>query len=603
MENNLKYGSVREKTNQLLEMFSKTDALSSSLYSILIKDEYTRQGDLVFVLDIEHTGLGVTKVLKDKDMFNVYQKTLDQFDKWALQWDSKERTATAQYELGLLNNILHHTLDIDHTFDWSSLEDKSEFQEKNPMDNLEDILAKITLPRKPVYHEEPDRPNQLDYQPKVSLFDKLTGKEKMKIEKAMLKYQKDLKNWEEICSDIQTSNKKKDELYNKQLEVLAQDKERIKDDFLEQERAWNERLKIFYQTQDTYNDKIVLLKESYLSKEPIAIIKHTDLVLNTSKYPSFFPENHELDFNPITKLMVVDYQLPSPKDLPRLKEVKYILSKNELRELFISNTEFSNLYDKVIYEVCLRTIHEIFESDVVDAIDTIGFNGYVKTINKATGIESVKCIISVHTSKEEFLRINLGKVEPKACFRNLKGIGSSSLIDTVAIQPIIQINKEDKRFVNSYKVSQELNEGYNVAIMDWKDFENLVCELFEKEFCENGGEVKITQASRDGGVDAIAFDPDPIRGGKIVIQAKRYTNTVGVSAVRDLYGTVMNEGATKGILVTTADYGPDAYEFIKNKPLTLLNGSNLLFLLEKHGHKARIDLAEAKRLQIPKSFF
>jgi restriction endonuclease len=92
------------------------------------------------------------------------------------------------------------------------------------------------------------------------------------------------------------------------------------------------------------------------------------------------------------------------------------------------------------------------------------------------------------------------------------------------------------------------------------------------------------------------FDPDPIRGGKIVIQAKRYTNTVGVSAVRDLYGTVLNEGATKGILVTTADYGPDAYEFAKGKPLTLLSGSNLLQLLEKHGHKAKIDLREAKRI-------
>ena len=39
--------------------------------------------------------------------------------------------------------------------------------------------------------------------------------------------------------------------------------------------------------------------------------------------------------------------------------------------------------------------------------------------------------------------------------------------------------------------------------------------------------MKITQASKDGGVDAVAFDPDPIRGGKIVIQAKRYTNVVG----------------------------------------------------------------------------
>ena len=71
---------------------------------------------------------------------------------------------------------------------------------------------------------------------------------------------------------------------------------------------------------------------------------------------------------------------------------------------------------------------------------------------------------------------------------------------------------------------------------------------------------------------------------------------MGVSAVRDLYGTVLNEGATKGILVTTSDYGSDAYEFAKGKPLTLLNGSNLLFLLEKHGHKAKIDLQEAKKI-------
>jgi restriction system protein len=132
--------------------------------------------------------------------------------------------------------------------------------------------------------------------------------------------------------------------------------------------------------------------------------------------------------------------------------------------------------------------------------------------------------------------------------------------------------------------------------MNWEDFEHLIRELFEREFKVNGGEVKVTQASRDGGVDAIAFDPDPIRGGKIVIQAKRYTNTVGVSAVRDLYGTVLNEGATKGILVTTSDYGSDSYNFAKDKPLTLLNGSNLLHLLGKHGTHAKIDLREAKRI-------
>ncbi|MBA7541870.1 hypothetical protein ES705_34186 [subsurface metagenome] len=58
----------------------------------------------------------------------------------------------------------------------------------------------------------------------------------------------------------------------------------------------------------------------------------------------------------------------------------------------------------------------------------------------------------------------------------------------------------------------------------------------------------------------------------------------------------MNEGAIKGILITTADYGPDAYGFASDKPLTLLNGSNLLHLLEKHGTKAKIDLKEAKKI-------
>jgi restriction system protein len=131
--------------------------------------------------------------------------------------------------------------------------------------------------------------------------------------------------------------------------------------------------------------------------------------------------------------------------------------------------------------------------------------------------------------------------------------------------------------------------------MDWEDFEHLIREIFQKEFSSSGGEVKVTQASRDGGVDAIAFDPDPIRGGKIVIQAKRYSYTVGVSAVRDLYGTVMNEGASKGILVTTSDYGPDAYEFANGKPLTLLSGSNLLHLLGRHGVSAHINLTEARQ--------
>lgn len=55
-------------------------------------------------------------------------------------------------------------------------------------------------------------------------------------------------------------------------------------------------------------------------------------------------------------------------------------------------------------------------------------------------------------------------------------------------------------------------------------------------------------------------------------------------------------GANKGILVTTSDYGADSYEFAKGKPITLINGANLLFLLNKHGYKAKIDIEEARKM-------
>lgn len=154
----------------------------------------------------------------------------------------------------------------------------------------------------------------------------------------------------------------------------------------------------------------------------------------------------------------------------------------------------------------------------------------------------------------------------------------------------MDIDKNDKRFIESKEVISSLNESVNLAEMDWEDFEYLVRELFEKIFSNDGSEVKVTQASRDGGVDAIAFDNDPIRGGKFIIQAKRYNNVVPVSATRDLYGTVINEGAIKGILVTTSYYGNDSRDFAKDKPITLIDGSNLVYLLNEYGYKAHIEL-------------
>ena len=313
-------------------------------------------------------------------------------------------------------------------------------------------------------------------------------------------------------------------------------------------------------------------------------------ILNKSDYSDLFEKRVSAICD--NNIALIEYDLPSREDLSWVKEYKYVATSNTIKETLISESSIAKTYEQLLYSICLRSVYEVCVSKKAENIGMVVFNGFVTAINRANGISERKCILSLQVSKDRFLAIDLKNVDPKKCFKSLKGVSAAQLIDISPVQPVLTFNMNDRRFVEGKEVL--MNSGTNLASMDWEDFEHLVRELFEMEFSKNGGEVRVTQASRDGGVDAIVFDPDPLRGGKIVIQAKRYTNTVGVSAVRDLYGTVINEGANSGILITTSDYGHDSYEFAKDKPLKLLNGGHLLALLHKNGRKGYINIQEAK---------
>lgn len=324
------------------------------------------------------------------------------------------------------------------------------------------------------------------------------------------------------------------------------------------------------------------------------IENYFEFILSDSFYWFEFDCKPSIQYSVENKTIIVEYYLPNIDEIPNIKEKKvYKTSKpNELK--YLSERELNKIYDDFIYAITLRSIAEIFHFDECNKVDTVMFNGMVEDRSKITGKLETTCILSIMVKKSQLEDVDFGYVDAKVLFKHLKGVSATKLHTLTAIAPIMEINRSDKRFVESHSV--DVDSSTNLAAMDWEEFEHLIRELFEKEFNVSGGEVKVTQSSRDGGVDAIAFDPDPIRGGKIVIQAKRYTNTVGVSAVRDLYGTVMNEGANKGILVTTSDYGSDSYDFAKGKPITLLNGGHILYLLEKHGQKAHINITEAKEI-------
>jgi restriction system protein len=268
--------------------------------------------------------------------------------------------------------------------------------------------------------------------------------------------------------------------------------------------------------------------------------------------------------------------------------------KKELK--FASDAQKRKLVKQCLCSLLIRAAYLAAKFRQAETFSSVVVNVEQDWFDPATGQPRNGVIASLQAPVQYLESLDLSKLDPEAAVKHLKGILTPSVDNLSPIRPIFVLDTADDRLVASKDVAGDIEADANLAAMEWEDFEHLVAQLFEWEFSKGGAQVRVTRASRDRGVDAILFDPDPIRGGKYVIQAKRYTRTVDVSAVRDLYGTVMNEGANRGILISTANFGPDAYEFSKDKPISLIDGQNLVQMLNRHGKKYRIDLEEARRL-------
>lgn len=355
----------------------------------------------------------------------------------------------------------------------------------------------------------------------------------------------------------------------------------------------------YAEAKDAY-DKAFMAEQERLSKrkanldDPGAagLLARIDATLRTMRVPNFVSREGLSRLDADSGILIHEHRFP---DLSEVDWSKQVELKAGITTKPANQKEKKEAAMKVYPALCLRLACELARLDTKGLVKAVAINGWADYTDKATGKRKRAYCASLFATKEQIMALTLWALDPVEAFNALKGIFARSL-ELTPIAPVIRLDTTDKRFVDGKEVLGNMSSGENLASMDWEDFEHLCRQLFEKAFAASGAEVKVTQASRDQGVDAIIFDPDPLRGGKIVIQAKRYTNIVDVSAVRDLYGTVHNEGAIKGILVTTSRYGPESYSFAKGKPLTLLDGPQLLGLLEQHGYKFRIDLAEAKRL-------
>jgi restriction system protein len=108
----------------------------------------------------------------------------------------------------------------------------------------------------------------------------------------------------------------------------------------------------------------------------------------------------------------------------------------------------------------------------------------------------------------------------------------------------------------------------SLRTITWRVFEELVGEVYRRKgysVTEYGG------GGPDGGVDLVLK-----KGGeRIFVQCKHWKMDVGVKIARELYGVMTAEHATGGIIISSGKFTQEAIDFIKGKPLEMVDGAKL----------------------------
>ncbi len=116
-------------------------------------------------------------------------------------------------------------------------------------------------------------------------------------------------------------------------------------------------------------------------------------------------------------------------------------------------------------------------------------------------------------------------------------------------------------------------------------------EVVERVLQDEGFETRLTQQTRDGGLDIIATKYEMGKPIVFYIECKRYgpQNSVGVNIVRSLYGVQSADRINKAILVTTGHVTRGARRFVDNQNtmMSVIDVEEIHELIQRSARKYR----------------
>jgi restriction system protein len=316
-----------------------------------------------------------------------------------------------------------------------------------------------------------------------------------------------------------------------------------------------------------------------------AVADYFRQVLAMQRYPADFPTAAKVAYLPAEQEIIADIDLPLLEAVPELESCEYLPVKKTLRHKKLTVSARNSLYQLVIAQMALRTLRCIFIADRGGLVRTVACNGYVDTINTATGKPARWCVVSTKVDRDLFDDLDLAHVKPLDCLAYLHAKISKTPEKFLPVQPIIEYPWDDLPYSDELDAIADLDTVQNLLDLDGYEFEKLMLQLFEAipEF----DEVRRTRSWADGGIDLVAVNTTPFVGGRVAIQAKRFAphRKVDISAVREVVGSISQREFNKGIIITTSGFTAAAREEATRLGVELYDCERLLWLLGRHLHR------------------
>lgn len=315
-----------------------------------------------------------------------------------------------------IDGILAWTLDVDDYVDLASLRaDVVEHPPFDPGDGLRDSaepLEALVYPPEPTY-VEPPAPTGMFANKK---------KHEAAVAQARAAHDEAYRQWHAHATELHAWYVAEQARREQAEQIRQQQVAQLKATY-DQECAQRDA------DAQSRNDELARLINDLAFDVESAIQEYVGIVLSNSVYPESFPVTTEHTFDLASRELTLAVTIPDPSQVPEVKEYKYIKGKKEISSTTLPAREQKDRYANAVWQVAVRTLHEVFEADRAGKIHSIALTVGCERISPATGRQELVPLVVAAADRETFLTFDLSQVVPHATLTHLGAALSKSPFD------------------------------------------------------------------------------------------------------------------------------------------------------------------------------